>query len=110
MKSVLLAAASALVLSAGVAAAAPAIVESPLNLRAGPGPEYPVVGSLPGGATVDVAGCTGSWCQVQFGRESGFASRSHLNMEGGAGPAVVATAPGYAYDDGPYYDYGYYDD
>ena len=106
MKSVLFAAASALVLSAGMAAAAPAVVESPLNLRAGPGPQYPVVGSLPGGATVDVAVCTGSWCQVQFGDESGFASRSYLSMAGGAGPAFVAAAPGYAYDDGPYYDYG----
>src|SRR4051794_35215416 len=80
MRSVLLAAALALVLSAGAAAAASAVVESPLNLRAGPGTQYPVVGSIPGGAPVDVAGCTGSWCQVQFGGESGFASSSYLRM------------------------------
>lgn len=110
LKTTLLAAASALVLSAGAAAAAPATAQSPLNLRAGPGTQYEVVGTIPGGATVDVAGCTGSWCQVNFNGESGFASRSFLQMAEG-GPVVVA--PGYAYDDTPYYggddyyDYGY---
>ena len=105
LKSTLLGAASALVLSAGAAAAAPATAESPVNMRAGPGTQYEVVATIPGGATVDVAGCTGSWCQVTFAGESGFASRSYLTLaEGGA----VAVAPGYAYDDTPYYDdYGY---
>ena len=37
LKTTLLAAASALVLSAGAAAAAPAIAESAVNMRAGPG-------------------------------------------------------------------------
>lgn len=105
LKTTLLAAASALVLSAGAAAAAPATVESAVNMRAGPGPQYEVIATIPGGATVDVAGCTGSWCQVSFAGESGFASRSYLQMAAGA---PVAVAPGYAYDDTPYYD-DYYD-
>ncbi len=107
LKTTLLAAASVLALSAGAASAAPATAESALNMRAGPGTQYEVVATIPGGATVDVAGCTGSWCQVSFNGESGFASRSYLEMaEGGA----VTVAPGYAYQDTPYYDdydYGY---
>jgi uncharacterized protein YraI len=109
LKTTLLAAASALVLSAGAASAAPATAESPINMRAGPGPQYEVVATIPGGATVDVAGCTGSWCQVNYAGESGFANRGSLAL---AEVAPVAVAPGYAYDDTPlysddYYDYGY---
>lgn len=107
---------SALLLSAGAAMAAPATAETDLNVRSGPGPEYAVVGTIPGGATVDVGGCTGSWCQVSFSGGEGFASRSYLAMGGAVvGPSVgVAVAPEY-YDYGPdyalgddYYDYGYY--
>lgn len=105
-KTTLLAAASALVLSAGAAAAAPATAESALNMRAGPGTQYEVVTTIPGGATVDVAGCTGSWCQVSYAGEAGFASRSYLAMA--EGPPVVV-APGYAYDDTPLYGDDYYD-
>ena len=114
MKIALLAAASALLLSAGAASAAPAVAEAAVNLRAGPGTQYPVIGSIPSGATVDIAGCTGSWCQVDFAGETGFANRRYLAMAGEAGPAAgVATVPGYVYDDTPAYayddsyDYGY---
>ena len=113
LKTILFGAASALVLSVSAASAAPATAETSLNVRSGPGTEYEVIGAIPAGATVDVRGCSGSWCQVNFRGERGFASRSYLAMGGGAGPAVgVAVAPGYAYYDGPYYDdyydYGYY--
>jgi hypothetical protein len=113
LKTMFLAAGSALILSAGAAAAAPAVAESAVNLRAGPGPQYEVLATIPGGATVDLAGCTGSWCQVSFNGETGYASRNYLALAGDVGPSagVVAVAPGYAYDDTPlyddYYDYGY---
>ena len=113
MKTALLAAASALLLSAGAASAAPAVVEASVNLRAGPGTQYPVVGAIPGGATVDVAGCTESWCRVNFAGETGFANRRYLALASAAAPVGVAVAPGYVYDDTPayayddYYDYGY---
>jgi len=104
----LLSAGSALLLSAGAATAAPATAESGVNMRSGPGTQYAVVAAIPGGATVDVAGCTGSWCQVSFNGESGFANRSYLAM--GGEPSAAVVAPGYAYDDTPlyadYYDYG----
>jgi len=113
LKTMLFGAASALVLSASAANAVPATAETSLNVRAGPGTQYEVVGTIPAGGTVDVRGCTGGWCQVNFRGERGFASRSYLAMAGGPGPAVgVTVAPGYAYSDGPYYDdyydYGYY--
>ena len=109
----LLASGAALLLFAGVAAAAPATARTDLNLRSGPGTQFPVVGSIPAGETVDVGGCTGSWCQVNFSGGSGFANRSYLALAGG-GPSVgVAVAPGPVYDDTPdyayddSYDYGY---
>ena len=105
MKTTVMAAA-AFLLSAGAAAAAPAVAEAPINLHARPTVGSPVVGAVPAGATVDVRGCTHSWCRVVFGGEFGFAARRLLALAGG--PAVVA-APGYVYDE-PYYDsydYGY---
>ena len=46
-------ASGALLLSAGAAAAAPATVQSDLNVRSGPGAQYQVVGTVQGGETVD---------------------------------------------------------
>jgi uncharacterized protein YraI len=111
LKTILLGAASAVVLSAGAANATPATADTSLNVRSGPGTQYAVVGAIPAGETVDVGRCTGSWCQVSFSGGTGFASRSHLAM--GEGGAAVAAAPGYVYEDAPYaddyYDYGYAD-
>jgi hypothetical protein len=111
LKTILFGAASALVLSAGAANAVPATAETSLHVRSGPGTQYEIVGTIPDGGTVDVRGCTGSWCRVAFAGGTGFASRSYLAVAGGPAPSVgVAVVPGYAYDDGPYYDdydYGY---
>ncbi|TMI98651.1 MAG: hypothetical protein E6G97_24810 [Alphaproteobacteria bacterium] len=111
LKTILLSAASALILSAGAAAAAPAVAENSVNLRAGPGTQYPVVDTIPAGAAVDVAGCAGSWCRVTFNGAVGYASRNFLQMAGAPAPGagVVAAAPGYLYDEPvyDYYDYGY---
>jgi hypothetical protein len=108
LKTILFGAASALVLSAAAANAAPATAEISLNVRSGPGTQFQVIGAIPAGATVDVGGCTGSWCQVSFRGETGYANRSYLAMAGGGG-AAVAVAPGYAYDEpyDDYYDSGY---
>lgn len=117
IRTVLLASGAALLLSTGIAAAAPGTARTDLNVRSGPGTNYPVVGSLQSGETVDVQGCTGSWCQVSFSGGSGFASQSYLAMAGGVPSAGVAVtegyAPGYAYSepsygyDDDYYGYGY---
>jgi uncharacterized protein YraI len=117
IRNTLLASSAALVLSAGAAAAAPATAQSNVNVRSGPGTQYPVVGALRGGETVDVADCTGSWCQISFSGGTGYASQNYLAMAGGGGPGYAAVAPGYVdqgevYDDTPGYAYNdyYYDD
>ena len=117
IRNTLLASGAALLLSAGAAAAAPATVQSDLNVRSGPGAQYQVVGTVQGGETVDVAGCTGSWCQISFRGGTGYANQNYLAMAGGGGPGYAAVAPGYAdpgtvYDDTPGYAYNddYYDD
>src|SRR3954471_11750747 len=82
IRNTLLASGAALLLSAGAAAAAPATVQSDLNVRSGPGTQYQVVGAVQSGETVDVAGCTGSWCQISFRGGTGYASQSYLAMAG----------------------------
>jgi uncharacterized protein YraI len=104
---------AALVVSGGIAAAAS--TTNDLNMRSGPGPEYQVIGVIPSGAPVDVLGCSGSWCQVNFGGRAGYASASYLSgdarasvMTPGArgygpsyGPTYAPAAPAY----GPTYGY-----
>ena len=107
LKTKLFGAGAALLLSTGAALAVPATAQTDLNVRSGPGTQYPVVGSIQDGESVDVGRCTGSWCHVSFSGGSGFANRRYLMVGGGApGPAVVATP--YIYDE-PDYGYGYYD-
>ena len=107
IKTKLLGAAAVLLLSAGAAAAMPAVSRSDLNVRSGPGTEHGVVGVIQAGETVDVANCNGAWCQVAFEGGTGYANRSYLQIAAGAPSAgVVVQAP--AYDPYDYdYDYGY---
>ncbi len=92
--------AALLALSTGLAAAAPAVAETDLNVRAGPGIGFEVIGAIPAGATVDVRGCRGSWCRVDFAGVPGFASRDFLAL---GGPAIGRTVVGEGY-----YGRGYY--
>ena len=52
--------------AAGSAAAAPGYISQPINLRAGPGVDYPWIASLPQGTPAEVFGCLDgwSWCDV----------------------------------------------
>jgi len=54
-----------LLIGVGAAMAYPASTTADLNLRTGPGTQYRVIGSMPRGARVDVAGCSRGWCEVQ---------------------------------------------
>jgi uncharacterized protein YraI len=107
----LLLGAGLLALSATAAAAVPAVVRGDLNLRSGPGTQYAVVGSLPGGATVEVGNCSGRWCTVAYEGEQGYAARSYLDLGAAAVPAVPAPGVDYGYvepdDYGDDYYYGY---
>lgn len=60
------------------AAADPAIVDSRLNLRAGPGPAFNVIAVIPAGTKLDVQTCGDDWCRVTFGRRTGYASKAML--------------------------------
>jgi uncharacterized protein YraI len=91
----ILGAAAILAASVGYAAAVPAVVATDLNVRSGPGTGFPVIASLPGGSTVEVIGCDGSWCRLAGG---GYASRRYLSISA-AGPAYYP----YYYDE-PYYE------
>ncbi|MBS0246161.1 MAG: SH3 domain-containing protein [Proteobacteria bacterium] len=80
--------------SAGIASAA--TVTNDLNLRSGPGTGYRVVDTMPAGAYVDVIGCGGSWCRVNWRGSVGYASASYLAGGGGAyaaAPVYVAPPP-----------------
>jgi uncharacterized protein YraI len=66
------------------------VIASKLNLRAGPGPSFPVVTVMPAGSTVTVQQCGDEWCRVKFGAQIGYASRAHL---GGAGESYASAAP-----------------
>ncbi len=114
LMSKLMTGAGMLALSTGFAAAAPAVVENDLNLRSGPGVEFPVIAAMPGGATVDVMGCEASWCRVAYNGAVGWASRAYMGLGGSvaSGPAYRTYGEGYAYGGyGPGYayepDYGY---
>lgn len=96
-----------LALSAGIAVAAPAMVQTDSNFRAGPGMNYRSMGVLPGGAAVDVQGCSGGWCSVAAGAQQGYVARNLLSFN----TAAVAPAPYagsyYGYRPGPYASFSY---
>ncbi|QPN27090.1 SH3 domain-containing protein [Brucella sp. BO2] len=74
------------VFSASAAQAANAISTTNLNVRTGPGTGYAAVGAIPGGAPVNVRGCTSGygWCQVSYGNMFGWASSRYLAMREGS--------------------------
>ncbi len=53
----------------------------PVNLRAGPGRDYPVVSQLPGGIPVTVMGCLSgyAWCDVALPNLRGWAYAGRLS-------------------------------
>ena len=75
------------------AAAEPAVVQSKINLRSGPGPAFGIVAVLPPGTRLDVQKCTDDWCRVAFGRQAGYASRALLKLGSEAYAAAPPAAP-----------------
>ena len=97
--------AGALLVSAGIASAATVIND--LNLRSGPGTGYRVVDTMPAGAYVNVIGCNGNWCRVNWHGRVGYASANYLGGGGAyaAAPVYVAPPPavsfGFGFGSGP---------
>ncbi|MDF2619443.1 MAG: type 3 domain protein [Xanthobacteraceae bacterium] len=78
------------------------------NVRGGPGVRYGVLGTLPAGSPVNVVGCSGSWCQTQYGYISarllsqgagfggaGFGGAGYTGVAPGAAPAYANTGTNY---------------
>jgi uncharacterized protein YraI len=73
--------AAVLLAAPAVAFAAPGMINSSVNLRAGPSVEFPVVNRLPGGAPVEVHGCIRQdlWCDISWGGERGWVAAQYLD-------------------------------
>jgi len=94
MKKLLIFSAAALALTAGSAMAdMMATASTNVNVRAGPGSQYPVIGAIAAGQSIGITGCIngGRWCQVNGGE--GWVSSRFL---GGA----MEGAPVIAYEGG----------
>jgi uncharacterized protein YraI len=63
------------------------VTSTNLNLRAGPGSEFPVLAVVPRGTSLD-AECGHEWCRVRMERGSGYAARFYLHAEPAAEPAA----------------------
>ncbi len=65
-----------------------------LNVRAGPGTDYPVVGRLAAGEPVDIIGrsADGAWWQIHYtGRQSGWVSGTLVEAQGALNDVPVIT-------------------
>jgi uncharacterized protein YraI len=86
-------AAALMALSAQCAQAEPALATNNVNMRQGPGTNYPVIATIPGGSTVEVSGCQGEWCSVSWHGQSGYTIATSLDQGGGAPPPSGAGGP-----------------
>ena len=80
-----------LLVPAATFAQAQAVTNSPVNLRAGPARDYPVVSQLPGGLPVTVMGCVAgySWCDVAAPNLRGWVYAARLNYVYQGNPVPV---------------------
>lgn len=89
----------AVLVAAGVTApamgAVTATAVTALNMRSGPGPQYPVVGFIRDNDQAIVTGCIqGSrWCEVNYNGSVGWAYSRYLAMDNGGQTVVVAQEP-----------------
>jgi uncharacterized protein YraI len=86
-------AAFVLLAGAGYARADSAVVESRLNLRAGPGAAFGVIAVLEPGSKVIVQKCHGTWCRVRYQRQVGYTSRVYLSFGAESYAAATPTPP-----------------
>lgn len=82
-------------------AATLATARTSLNIRTGPGPEYPVIGAIPDRGQATVTGCiAGSlWCQVTYNGKQGWAYSQYMTASAGGQAVVVSqTVPALTFD------------
>jgi hypothetical protein len=89
-----LAAAAALAaLAVSTAAADPGVAAKTVNLRQGPGTNYPVIGKIPAGSAVDISGCQGQWCTIAWQGQTGYAIASSFYQSDNAPPGAGGPPP-----------------
>ncbi len=59
-------------------AASNALTTENLNLRTGPGTGNRIIATMPQGSAVNLGECSASWCRVEYGGLSGWASSRYL--------------------------------
>jgi len=71
-----------------------AVSSAHLNLRTGPGPQYPVVATIGRDDKIDVHGCLKevTWCDVNWGDQRGWASADYIAYDTEDGPKVLPLA------------------
>lgn len=84
-------------------------VTADLNMRAGPGTEYPVIRTIPHGGDVDVYGCVRgyTWCDVSWAGRRGWVSARYLDYYyeqrrspiATLGPVIGLPVISYSYND-----------
>lgn len=81
MNKKLIVSAAALMIAATPILAVPATATTDLNMRSGPGPEYPVVAMIASMAQADVEGCLeeANWCKVTYNGQTGWAYGEYLS-------------------------------
>ena len=89
---------SAIVLSAvtpTLALSAEAVSATDLNIRSGPGPQFGVVGVIPGGQTAVVDGCLEElrWCKVMYNGAEGWAYSDYLAVSVDEQAVALTTRP-----------------
>ena len=69
---------AASIVAAGSASAGEERTTSNLNLRTGPGKNYPVHAVIPAGSLVDVVACGHEWCHLKWAGQVGYANAGWL--------------------------------
>lgn len=69
-----------------------AFATTDLNMRAGPGPQYPVVTTIDNNGGVDIHGCVESWCDLTWQGARGWAYSPYLAVDEGGTRVIVAEA------------------
>src|SRR5680860_108092 len=82
---------AAILIGTSASAGLEAMAFTDLNLRAGPGPQYEVVGVISGSDKVDVTGCleTSNWCEVSYNGTTGWAFGDYLSAPVEGEPVAV---------------------
>jgi uncharacterized protein YgiM (DUF1202 family) len=79
----------------GAAFAATATATTDLNVRAGPGPQYEVVGVVGAGQAADITGCLdgSKWCQIASNGGNGWVYSDYLTSDFGGKQVVLTERP-----------------